>query len=151
MSSNQDSCVVITTSDYNIFSSDYDYELLNQLENTDFKLNDLNIRNLSRTLITDSKGITGIGNLEDVKRIFGSNTDVSMNIIVSGKYLSGESPPPVSTGNSFTDIANNIKYTTQKQLFLINASILVAVCMADSYLSIAICCAFSIMGSRNHQ
>ena len=117
MSSNQDSCVVITTSDYNIFSSDYDYELLNQLENTDFKLNDLNIRNLSRTLITDSKGITGIGNLEDVKRIFGSNTDVSMNIIVSGKYLSGESPPPVSTGNSFTDIANNIKYTTLKQIW----------------------------------
>lgn len=114
MNSNQDSCVLINTSDYIIFSPDNDYNLTNQLDDTVFTSDELSVRNLSLTRISDPKGMTAIKSLEDVKNIFGPNTDVSMNIILTGKYLSGEAPPPTPTGNSITDIGNAIKYTAQK-------------------------------------
>lgn len=115
MSSNQNSCVVVKSNDYNIFGPD-DYNLTNELD-VDFTSNELIIRNPSLTRISDPKGITGIRTLEDVKNIFGSNTDVSMNIILTGKYLSGEAPPPTPTGNSIRDAANSITYTSQKQFW----------------------------------
>ena len=73
--------------------------------------NNFELRNLQRTLISDTKGINGLGSLQSVKNKFGNNVDVSLNFIVTGKYKPFLSK--TSSLNILKDISSNpqIVYT----------------------------------------